>query len=46
MQRLKRMLYGLFLVFLLAAGLSGCATMRGLGEDIESAGRALQDAAE
>jgi predicted small secreted protein len=35
----------LFLL-LFSAGLAGCNTVEGLGEDLESAGRAIDDTAE
>lgn len=35
-----------FLLLLVALGLGGCATIEGIGEDLESAGEALQEEAE
>lgn len=34
------------ILLFLAAATTGCATMEGAGEDIESAGEAVQDAAD
>ncbi|GAB5382536.1 MAG: hypothetical protein Alis3KO_39510 [Aliiglaciecola sp.] len=34
------------LLLVLSAALGGCATLEGAGEDIESAGEAVQDAAD
>lgn len=34
------------ILFFVSASLFGCATMHGVGEDIESAGDAVQDAAD
>lgn len=34
------------LVIMLVLGLSGCETMKGLGEDIQSAGKALSKSAD
>lgn len=35
----------LLIAFLLAGSLAGCATFRGLGEDIQSLGKKLEDKA-
>jgi len=35
----------LFVALLLASGLEGCATFRGLGEDIQNLGKKLEDKA-
>lgn len=40
-----RPVYALLLMLSLAAGLSGCNTMEGAGQDIERAGDAIEDEA-
>jgi predicted small secreted protein len=42
--RIRRPIF-LLVVFLLAASLEGCATFRGLGEDIQNLGKKLEDKA-
>ncbi|WP_232283295.1 entericidin A/B family lipoprotein [Paraglaciecola sp. T6c] len=42
---LKAFLNSVVLVGILVVGLTSCATIDGAGEDIESAGEAVQDAA-
>ncbi|HYG34565.1 MAG TPA: entericidin A/B family lipoprotein [Clostridia bacterium] len=39
----KRILLMLFAVVTLVAGVTGCRTAQGAGEDIESAGEVIQD---
>jgi predicted small secreted protein len=39
-------LFGLLALFFMASVLSGCNTMRGMGEDVEAAGGAMSDTAE
>lgn len=34
------------MLLMMVVGLAGCATIEGAGEDIESAGEAIQDSAE
>ena len=41
-----RLLLMMFLSMLISAGAVSCATMQGIGEDIESAGESIEDAAE
>ncbi|PPK50208.1 entericidin A/B family lipoprotein [Marinobacter persicus] len=36
----------LLLTFLMGAGLAGCNTMEGLGQDVENAGEAIEQEAE
>ncbi|KXS54525.1 MAG: hypothetical protein AWU57_1096 [Marinobacter sp. T13-3] len=36
----------LLLTFLMGAGLAGCNTMEGLGQDVEEAGEAIEQEAE
>ena len=47
MQTLKKNIVALFFLSLLISGLlSGCNTMSGMGEDVQSAGDAIEDSAE
>lgn len=47
MQNLKKNIAALlFLALLIPAFLTGCNTMSGMGEDVESAGDAIEDSAE
>ena len=39
-------LFGLTALFFMVLVLSGCNTMRGMGEDVEAAGGAMSDTAE
>jgi predicted small secreted protein len=39
-------LFGLIALFFMVSVLSGCNTMRGMGEDVEAAGGAMSDTAE
>jgi predicted small secreted protein len=39
-------LFGLIALFFMMSVLSGCNTMRGMGEDVEAAGGAMSDTAE
>jgi predicted small secreted protein len=39
-------LFGLIVLFFMMSVLSGCNTMRGMGEDVEAAGGAMSDTAE
>lgn len=41
---MKRLLFGFCAAIMLALGVTGCNTMQGAGEDIESAGEEIQDA--
>jgi predicted small secreted protein len=43
---MKRMILAFFAATFLALGLTGCNTMRGAGEDIESTGEAIQRGAD
>ena len=42
--RIRRPIF-LLVALLLASGLEGCATFRGLGEDIQNLGKKLEDKA-
>jgi entericidin B len=46
MNVIKKCLAGLFLLGLVSMFLAGCNTVEGLGEDIESGGESIQDAAD
>ncbi len=47
MQTLKKKIIALLFLSLVFAGfLSGCNTMSGVGEDVQSAGGAIEDSAE
>lgn len=37
--------YSVLMLLILSASLAGCATVDGMGQDVESAGEAVQDAA-
>jgi predicted small secreted protein len=39
-------LFGLIALFFMMSVLSGCNTMRGMGQDVEAAGGAMSDTAE
>ena len=45
MKTLKK-IFLILILSVLVFNLAGCSTIRGLGEDIEAGGRAIQDAAE
>jgi predicted small secreted protein len=43
---IKKLVIALFAAALLVAGMTACNTVEGAGEDIESAGEAIQDSTE
>jgi len=45
MFKISKKIKSVFMLLMLSAALGACATMEGAGEDIETAGEAVQDAA-